>query len=545
MPGGLALRTIQTAHRLSLGRARRRFERAAGACEAAQQARLRRLVEDNRDSAYGRAHGFGSIGSLRRWQERVPVVGYEELEPWVERAAGGEPGVLTRQPVRLFERTSGSTAPNKLVPYTDRLLAEFAAATGPWLEDLYSALPALRGTTSYWSISPATRGREETAGGIPIGFADDTEYFGPLARLALRRLLAVPAEVARTANMAAWSTATVRHLVAAPDLGLISVWHPSFFLLLLRRIAADLDGCLDRVPPRRAAEVRARLATGTLGEALWPRLALVSCWADAAAADTAPALRQALPHARLQAKGLLATEGVISFPLLALGDRGAVAAVAGHFLEFLDLEHPARPPRLAHELQVGAAYLPVVSTGGGFYRYRLGDVVRVRGRYRQAPLLRFEGRVDQRCDLRGEKLDAHQVAAALERAGRESDVRLSFALLCPAAGDPPCYRLYAEGAGGAALRRLAGTLERILGESHGYGYARALGQLGPLEPVLVRDGAARYLQARIAAGARPGDVKPTHLDDRLDWSAVFGIGGAAGVAGVETAEAPALAGAAR
>jgi hypothetical protein len=336
-------------------------------------------------------------------------------------------------------------------------------------------------------------------------------------------MLAVPAEVARIADMAAWSAATIRLLIASPDLGLISVWHPSFFLLLLRRIEADLDAHLDRLPRRRAAAVRGRLAAGcTLGEALWPRLTLVSCWADAAAADTVPALRRALPHARLQAKGLLATEGVISLPLLDVGERGAVAAVAGHFLEFIDLEHPARPPRLAHELQEGAAYLPLISTGGGFYRYRLGDVVRVHGFYRQAPLLQFEGRVDQRCDLRGEKLGAHQVAAALQLAQQASAVALSFALVSPAAGDPPHYRLYAEGADGAALGKVAGALERILGESHGYGYARALGQLGPLEPVLVRDGAARYLQARIAAGQRAGDVKPTYLDDRLDWSAVFG-----------------------
>jgi hypothetical protein len=529
MASGLPLRTMQAMHRWSLAGARRRFERAAGACEAAQHARLRRLLADNRDTAYGRAHGFGAVSSLGDWQRRVPVAGYEELAPWVERAAAGEAGVLTRQPVRMFERTSGSTAPNKLVPYTGALLADFAAATGPWLHDLYSSLPGLRGTTSYWSISPATRGRERTPGGIPIGFEDDTEYFGPLARLALRRMLAVPAEVARLGDMAAWSTATITHLAASPDLGLISIWHPSFFLLLLRRIEQDLDAVFDRLPPRRAAEVRARLQDRTLGEALWPRLALVSCWADAAAAASVPALRQALPQALLQPKGLLATEGVVSLPLLAAGDRSggaAVAAVAGHLLEFLDLDRPARPPLLAHELREGAAYLPVISTGGGFYRYRLGDVVRVHGFYRQAPLLRFAGRVDQQCDLRGEKLSAHRVGAALQQAQQECAVSLSFALVAPAAGEPPRYRLYGEGVDGDALCAVAGRLETLLGEGHAYEYARALGQLGPLEPVLVQDGAARYLRARIAAGARAGDVKPTHLDPHLDAfaaSAIFGI----------------------
>lgn len=522
MPGAaLPLRAIQAVHRLSLGGAARRFARATRSCEPTQLAVLRRLVADNRDSAYGRRHGFASVTSRRDWQQRVPIVDYEALEPWVQRAAAGEPRVLTTEPVRVFERSSGSTAKNKLVPYTDRMLAELAAATGPWLHDLYGSLPALRGTTSYWSISPATRGSEATAGGIPIGFADDTDYFGPLARRVLRRLLAVPAPVARLPEMAAWSAATSEHLAAAADLGVISVWHPSFFLLLLRRIEERLDELLARLPSPRALAVRDRLQKGTLGEALWPRLALVSCWADGPAASEAEALRRALPHARLQPKGLLATEGVISVPLLAAGDEGAVAAVAGHLLEFLDVEGPERPALLAHELRPGAAYLPVISTGGGFYRYRLGDVVRVVGFHAQAPRLRFEGRIDQRSDLRGEKLDARMVGAAVARAQRSVGVTLSFALVCPTPGEPPRYRLYGEGAAPATLRAVAAALERELAGSHGYGYARALGQLGPLEAVAVRDGAARYLETRIAAGQRAGDVKPTHLDPGLEWGRVF------------------------
>src|SRR4051794_38027792 len=105
MARGLPLRTIQAAYRWSLSGARRRFERAVRTCEATQQARLRQLVQDNRDTAYGRAHRFAAVGSLREWQERVPVVGFEELAPWVRRAAGGEAGVLTAEPLRRFERT--------------------------------------------------------------------------------------------------------------------------------------------------------------------------------------------------------------------------------------------------------------------------------------------------------------------------------------------------------------------------------------------------------------------------------------------------------
>jgi len=520
----IGLRVVQAGHRLSLGPARRRFERALRGCEAAQTARLRELASSNADTAYGRAHRFDSISSVRDWQDRVPIVDYDDLEPWVRRAAGGESRVLTAAPVRVFERTGGSTAANKLVPCTAALFEEFAAATGPWLHDLYCSFPELRGTTSYWSISPATRQPERTTGGLPIGVDDDTEYFGWLGRFALRRILAVPPTVARILDMDAWAYATARHLVAAASLGLISVWHPSFFVLLLRRIEASLDALLDEVSPRRRAAVRHRLQNGTLGEALWPNLAVVSCWADAAAADALPTLHRYLPHARIQPKGLLATEGVVSFPLQleSVPDRTVnVAAIAGHFLEFLDLEHPAARPVLAHELQQGAVYAPVISTGGGFYRYRLGDAVRCSGFHLQAPLLHFEGRIDQVSDLCGEKLNPRMVAQALGYAAQATGATLAFALLAPAAGDPPGYRLYAEGVDVTTLQRICEMVERTLCDSHGYRYARALGQLAAIRGVPVQNGAGQYLRARAAAGQRAGDIKPAHLDSRLDWSVVF------------------------
>jgi hypothetical protein len=517
----IGLRLLQTAHQASLASGRRRFHDAAAHCEAAQLTRLRTLASANAASSYGRAHGFDRITSVRDWQDRVPVVGYDELEPWIARAAKGEPGVLTVAPVLAFERTSGSTSASKLIPYTAALLEEFSAATAPWLDDLYSSFPTLKGTTSYWSISPVTRGAERTAGNIPIGFDDDTEYFGRLERFALRRMMAVPSVVARASDFETWAGATVRHLVADGDLGLISVWHPSFFTLLLDRIKRDLDNLIRQVPARRAKAIRERLDRCGLGQALWPRLTLVSCWADASAANSVPALAGALPHAHLQPKGLLATEGVVSFPLQRDGRSVNVAAVAGHFLEFEDLDRPTSRCRLAHELVPGASYAPVISTAGGFYRYRLGDAVQCTGFVGQAPTLRFDGRIDQVSDLCGEKINPRMVAAALARAQQTAGVSLTFALLAPVRSDPPHYCLYAEGPDGATLRIIRDELERLLSQNHGYQYARALGQLGPLGAIAVRDGAARYVRARADAGQRAGSVKPAQLDATLEWSRVF------------------------
>lgn len=469
------------------------------------------------------AHGFGSIDSVGAFQNRVPTVSYDELRPWVERAARGEPAVLTTAPIQRFELSSGSTAPTKLIPHTAALRREFGAATGAWLGDLYRHVPGMARGRAYWSISPAGRGPQQSPGGIPIGIDDDTEYFGPLAGLALRRMMAVPPDVARIPDMDTWRNTTAHYLLAAEDLALISVWSPSFLILLLEHIESRWDVLLDGLPVRRARALdRAREQTGGVltGRGLWPALSLVSCWADGSAAELIPALRRWFPDAPIQAKGLLATEGVVSIPIWEA--TAPVLAVTSHFLEFEEPGRSSARPLLAHELRPGAEYSPLLTTGGGFYRYRLGDIVRCEGTYRNTPTIRFLGKGDHVADLCGEKLAARMVAEAAHAAFLEAGFTPTFALLVPEAGAPPRYRWLLEAdVADETLGMAAEAMERHLRENHHYAYCRDLGQLGPLEYQRVERGWARFEAALTAAGYRAGDLKPTALDMRLDWPAVF------------------------
>ncbi|MDX5298363.1 MAG: GH3 auxin-responsive promoter family protein [Gammaproteobacteria bacterium] len=227
------LHTLQKVHTATLSGAARRFEHGLCHPRAAQEQRLIHLLSRNLGSAYGQAHRFASIRSIRDYQQRVPVVDYDALAPWIARIAAGEQRVLTRAPVRMLEPSGGSTAANKFIPYTDELLADFSRATNPWLHDLYSRVPGLTGTQSYWSISLAKRGERRTEGGVPIGFDDDTEYFSPIERWALTQMMAVPHAVAQAPDMDSWRWQTAHHLLRAEGLGLMSVWSPTFLTLII------------------------------------------------------------------------------------------------------------------------------------------------------------------------------------------------------------------------------------------------------------------------------------------------------------------------
>jgi hypothetical protein len=513
------------------------------------QARLLRgLVGRNAETVFGRRHDFATIRSVVDYQVRAPLSTYDDYRDAIRRIGDGEPHVLTREPVRLLEPTSGSTDGVKLIPYTASLRAGFERAVAVWLWDLYRHHPALLGGPAYWSATPVARRQAKSPGGLPIGFEEDSEYLGPLRGGLIRRTFAVPPAVRLIADMEAFRYTTLRFLVQAPALSLVSVWHPSFLTLLLSRLPGWGDRLASDVargrltPPaplapalasalaptlhadeRRAAEIREACRgrpPADIHQRLWPRLRLVSCWADAWAALHVPELARLLPQARIQGKGLMATEGVVSFPLV--GREGGALAIRSHFYEFLPAD--GGPVRLAHELTRGGRYAVVLTTGGGLYRYRLQDLVEVTGQVGACPLLRFVGREAPVADRFGEKLHEGQVGGALEALLRRHAIVASFAMVAYEGNDRPRYVLFVEAPGcpDEPLGRLGDGLEGALGESYHYRYCRDLGQLAPLEVFRIEGGATeRYLAHCRARGQRIGDVKPRALSPESGWTRVF------------------------
>ncbi|HET8870062.1 MAG TPA: GH3 auxin-responsive promoter family protein [Aquabacterium sp.] len=517
--------SIQQAHALSLTTSSRAWRRALALPQQAQYQRWKALIRQNAQTAYGRAMRFEHINSIAQFQDRVPVVDYDALRPWVDRIAQGEQGVLTQASVLMLEPTGGSTSVCKFIPYTAELLADFSRATNPWLADLYQHVEGLKGTQSYWSISLAKQGERATAGGVRIGFDDDTEYFGPLTRWALNRMMAVPQSVAQAPDMQTWRHLTCLHLLRAESLGLISVWSPTYLSLLMDYIRVHLTELLADLPAQRrqAIEQGISRAGRITGRALWPKLKLISCWTDSIAAAFMPELRQWFPGIAVQGKGLLATEGVVSVPVWGRTD-GCALAVNSHFLEFIDLDHPHARPLLAHQLKAGGQYSPIMTTSGGLYRYHLKDAVSCVGHVSQTPLIRFDGKLDRVSDLCGEKIHASQVERAFEEAQRKLGVSWRFALLSPVMGQPSHYRLFIDSdAHSDLLGQVAALIEGHLHQGHHYATCRRLGQLSAIQVQAVCNGWQIFQQTLVNAGQRAGDIKPTVLDARHDWLKVFSV----------------------
>ncbi|GHS86344.1 hypothetical protein FACS189487_00440 [Campylobacterota bacterium] len=433
----------------------------------------------------------------------MPLSDYADFAPSIERMAAGEAGVLFAGRAAAFEQTSGSSGAGKLIPYSAASFGDFSRALLPWIGSLARRYE-LSGS-AYWAISPALRAQTHTAGGVPIGVSDAL-YLGAEAVEAFAAVSAVPSDLSSAEDAVDWQRRTCLALLLRDDLQLISVWSPTFFLALLDAIELHAEFLAAHLHSTAQHRLKAYLASGDTVH-LWADLRLVSCWRSGASRTWFDALQRRLPQADFQAKGLLSTEGVVTVPNA--HDRPLLAAHSG-FFEFLD---SAGEARLAHELRIGEAYEAVITTAGGLYRYRTGDLVCCTDIVEGLPMLDFLGRTGLFADLVGEKLSEAFAASCLPHEDG------AFRLLVPVLDPHPHYALIVDDASPPCAPE---RVEQALMRNPQYAYARRLGQLQPLRVIAVREPLQAYLRRLSAGAARVGDVKLHALRPETDWLATFG-----------------------
>lgn len=528
------------------------FRRARRNVREAQTKLLMGLLRRNAATEFGRRWEFDRVRSTEDYRRRVPLSTYEDYQPDISRIMQGKQGVLTSDPVFLLEPTSGSTGPTKLIPYTRSLKAEFRRAIAPWVVDMFRRDPRLLAGKSYWSVSPVGRSSECSGSAVPIGFEDDSEYLGVIGRTLVKATLAVPTDLRFIEDTDAFRYVTLLFLLRCRSLSILSVWHPSFLTLLLKplsewadQLAGDIAAgritppapvsaeLLDslqarlRPDPVRAEEISSVMDKESFIHRLWPNLHLVSCWADGNAAPYVPALAAAFLNSTVQAKGLVATEGIVSIP--GHGQPSGPLAIRSHFFEFLpEGELHGDNTVLGHELRNGERYSVVITTGGGLYRYKTGDLVDVVGHAESCPLLRFVGKESHVSDRFGEKLNEEHVQQVLDSGIAECNLSIDFVMLAfdEALGDPS-YILFVESrsATDLELQSLGSYVEQALRLNYHYRYCRDLGQLAGVKVFrLEPDARETFTRHCRENGQQIGDIKPSSLNTQTGWTKVFSGG---------------------
>lgn len=143
------------------------FDRCARNPRRAQETLLMNILQKNRSTSFGNAHGFGAIGSVTEYRWQVPISDYENIRPYVDQMFSGRKSVLTTDDPVRFNLTSGTTGQPKYVPITREGQNQEIRLIGQWY---YKALKDHPGFLDYDRaaiVGAAVEGSTPT--GIPYG----------------------------------------------------------------------------------------------------------------------------------------------------------------------------------------------------------------------------------------------------------------------------------------------------------------------------------------------------------------------------------------
>ena len=90
-----------------------------------QQKGLLDLLRLAKNTEFGKKYDFSSIGTIKEFQERIPLSSYEDLYPYIERILKGEQNVLWPSRITCFAKSSGTTGDvRKVVPVSRESLVK-------------------------------------------------------------------------------------------------------------------------------------------------------------------------------------------------------------------------------------------------------------------------------------------------------------------------------------------------------------------------------------------------------------------------------------
>lgn len=426
----------------------------------ATNALLMRLLEDNKDTEYGKKYGFADIHSIEDYQKKVPVATYDTFAPYLERMMAGEKDILTAYSFNHFNETSGTVGNPKVVPMTDRQSDVFAKYNNLYVYGLLG-----ENVDADWMDGRAFCTSSGNCRTLPSGLtvgeaaAKMADYIkGGKAALdaMIRTMYTSPIEGLNPEHGVDTKYVHTRFALMDREVrGMVTGFY-SVIVLFLHYIETHVDVLIHDIEtgtiseeiempdevrksllakiepmPERAAELREAFRNGTEEpwvKKVWPHFDYI----NGAGGDGFEIYdRQIKEHftgggvANIYS-GITASEGLWSVPA-GVDDFDSILAPSAAFVEFLPVEAGDDFSRCVtmDKLEEGKVYELIVTNLSGFWRYRMSDAVKVTGFYNATPKVQFMYRVNRTINLAEEKTTEKALQIAVEATAKDMGIDLA------------------------------------------------------------------------------------------------------------------------
>jgi hypothetical protein len=359
-----------------------------------QEELLHNLLTASENTIIGKRYDFASIKSYKTFAERVPVSGYEELQPLIERTRQGEQGVFWESPIKWFAKSSGTTnAKSKFIPVSNEALENCHYKGSKDLLCMY---------LNNNEDSELFVGKSLRLGGSSQIYENNNTFFGDLSAILIENM-PIWAEFSstpssKTSLMSEWETKIAAIINETKNENVTSfAGVPSWMLVLMNRVLENTG-------------------KGNLLE-LWPNLE-VYFHGGVSFSPYKEQYKKILPSKDFKYYEIYnASEGFFAIQDLNNSSDLLLMLDYGIFYEFIPMDTYGTPDqkviRLA-DVELNKNYAIVITTNSGLWRYLIGDTVRFTSLnpYR----IRVTGRTKHHINVFGEELMVENTDQAIAKA---------------------------------------------------------------------------------------------------------------------------------
>ncbi|KAK4723719.1 hypothetical protein R3W88_026498 [Solanum pinnatisectum] len=499
-----------------------------------QEETLEKILEENGGTEYLKQWGLNGRTDVETFKACVPIVSHNDLEPYIQRIADGDLSpVLTGKPIETISLSSGTTQGKpKFVPFNDELMdstmqifktsfafrnREFPIGNGKALQFIYSSkqfktkggLAAGTATTNVYRNAQFKKTMKAMS--TPVCSPDEV-IFGPDFQQSLYCHLLCGLIFCDEVQVV---SSTFAHSIVHAFRTFEQVWEA-----LVVDIREGVLSSRVTVPSIRLAMSKLLKPDPELADTIYSKCSSLSNWYGLIpelfpntkyiygimTGSMEPYLKKLRHYAGelpLLSADYGSSEGWVGvnvnpkFPPEMV--TYAVLPNIGYF-EFLPLMEnligmeQANSPVGLTEVKLGEEYEIVFTNFAGLYRYKLGDVVKIKGFHNGTPELQFVCRRNLLLSINIDKNTEKDLQLAVEAAGKhlvnEKLEVVDFTSHVNVLADPGHYVIFWELSGEATdeiLQECCNCLDKSFLDA-GYVSSRKVNAIGALELRIVKRG---------------------------------------------------------
>ena len=360
-----------------------------------QQEVLFKMIGRAKGTEYGKKYGFESIKEIKDFQQRLPIVDYEGIKPFIDKHREGQQDILWPGAIKWFAKSSGTTAnKSKFIPVSSEAMEECHFRGGQDILAIYTNLNP---------ESEIFKGKSLTLGGSHMidNFNIDS-YYGDLSAILIENI--------------PWWADFIR--TPSQKVALIPEWEEKLEQLTKETIKENVTS-IAGVPSWNLVMIKHILNFTGKNNLLevWPNLELFM-HGGVCFTPYREQFQRLIPSPTMNyMEAYNASEGFFAIQDNPQTDDLLLMLDYGIFYEFVPLEEAfsSNPTALTiNEVELNQNYALVISTNSGLWRYMIGDTIMFTSKYPHK--IKITGRTRHFINAFGEEVIIDNAENALKTA---------------------------------------------------------------------------------------------------------------------------------